>query len=68
MTEPVIGVGGVRGTDRNATGGGIFKRGKGERHPLVTEDDNVEISDEARSRATGGKSEAGRDHGADAGD
>jgi len=68
MTEPVIGVGGVQGTDRNAKGGGIFKRAKGERPPRGNEDDNVDISDEARSRATGEKSEGGRNHGSDGGD
>jgi hypothetical protein len=63
MTEPVIKISGLPGVDRNTTGGGVFKRGKGERHPRSEEDDSVDISDEARSRAADGKRGADRDHG-----
>ncbi len=69
MTESIVEIGGSPGVDRNTAGGGSFKREKGERHPrVVAEDDNVDISDEARSRARDEKHEGGRDHGADAED
>lgn len=55
MTEPVIGVDRVKETGRDTTRGGIFKRDKGKGHPRHAEDDNVDISEEARSRASGKK-------------
>jgi len=69
MTEPVIEIGGLPGVDRNtAGGGGLFKRGKGERpHPRTDEGDNVDISEEARHRSADEKREGGRDHGNNAG-
>lgn len=55
MTEPVIGIGGMKEIGGNSRREGIFKREKGKRHPDEAPDDNVDISDEARSRASGKK-------------
>ncbi len=52
MTEPLKEIGRVKATGRNSTGGGLLKREKGKKRHWETEDDSVDISDEARSRAT----------------
>jgi len=57
MTEPVIEISGLMGTDRNTTRGGMLKRKYEKGHLLEAEDDNVDISEEARSRSTEKKRE-----------
>lgn len=55
MTEPVIEIGGTKEVGRNSRREGIFKGKKGTRHPDEVRNDNVDISDEARDRASGKK-------------
>lgn len=55
MTEPVDRISGTKELDRNTSRGGTFKGGKPKRHGEATEDDSVDISDEARERSSGGK-------------
>jgi len=54
MTEPVEGVGAAKAVGKNATKGSVFKREK-KRRPLHEEEDSVDISEEARNRASGKK-------------
>lgn len=53
MTEPLTEIGRAKELNRNSTRGETLKREKGKKHPREAEDDNVDISDEARSRALG---------------
>lgn len=55
MTDPVDRISGTKELDRNTPRGGRFKGEKPKRHHGETEDDSVEISEEARERASGGK-------------
>ena len=53
MTEPLNKISGIKETSRNSSRGGLLKREKGKGHPEEAEDDNVDISAEARKRAAG---------------
>ncbi|MBI2354591.1 MAG: hypothetical protein HYV06_06110 [Deltaproteobacteria bacterium] len=55
MADPVTEIGGVKETGRNTTRGGNSKRDKGKGRPHRAEDDSVDISEEARQRASGKK-------------
>ena len=67
MTEPVIEISGVRVADRDTKRGAIFKRNKADMHSRAEEDDNVDISEEARSRSAGEKSGDDHENGSTAG-
>lgn len=54
MTEPLHKISGTQETNRNLPRGKLFKHEKGKKHPAEAEDDNVDISEEARRRAEGG--------------
>lgn len=51
MTEPLNKISRIKETSRNSSRGGMLKHEKGKGHPLEVEDDNVDISEEARKRA-----------------
>jgi hypothetical protein len=54
MTDPVDRINGSREVDRNSGRGGTFKGEKPKRRGEPAGDDNVDISDEARERSSGG--------------
>jgi hypothetical protein len=55
MTETVIVIGGVQETGRKGGQGNPSKRGKAKQLKGAPEDDSVDISQEARDRASGNK-------------
>jgi len=55
MTDPVGVVGGVQGTGRKSGQEKQSKRGKAKHLKGATEDDSVDISQDARDRASGKK-------------
>jgi len=55
VTDLVNKVGGADTVDRKNSRGQLFKREKKARHPEETEGDSVDISQDARERAAGGK-------------
>jgi len=55
MTDPVNKVDGVKVTGRKNSRDGIFRGDKHKHHSEQLENDNVDISEEARDRASGKK-------------
>ena len=55
MTEPLKEISSIKEAGRKGSREGILKHGGLKRHPEETEDDIVDISEEARDRASGKK-------------
>jgi len=53
MTDPVDRISATKETERRNTRSGLIKGEKPKRHPDGVENDSVDISEEARDRASG---------------